>query len=124
MKASWHPQVAQLCQYNVKIRGQSIHDDPMLALKTTTFLSSAHELLKMLGRRCARDQVHQPFTGGAAAAGFTRQSCAVQCCAASMRNADAKCNRCAWPLRKNSNKKTKIRSSKKNMFRSKTRWGP
>ena len=57
---------AHLCQYGLTTPGPN--GRPMPALKPTCFLSSAPELLKLLGQQCTRDHEHQPLVEGRAAA--------------------------------------------------------
>ena len=58
--------VAHLCQYGLETPGQGGRAMP--ALKPTRFLSSAPELLKLLGMKCPQEHEHQSPMGGRAAA--------------------------------------------------------
>ena len=58
--------VAHLCQYGLVTPGSD--GKPRPAQKPTRFLSSAPELLQLLGQQCTQDHEHQPLMGGRAAA--------------------------------------------------------
>ena len=58
--------VAHLCQYGLQTPG--LDGRAMPAMKPTRFLSSAPELLKLLGMQCPQEHEHQPLLGGRAAA--------------------------------------------------------
>ena len=58
--------VAHLCQYGLVAPGPD--GRPMPAQKPTRFLSSAPELLKLLGQQCSQKHEHQPLVEGRAAA--------------------------------------------------------
>ena len=58
--------VAHLCQYGLVTPG--LNGKPMPAQKPTRFLSSAPELLQLLGQQCSQEHEHQPLMSGRAAA--------------------------------------------------------
>ena len=58
--------IAHLCQYGLVTPGPD--GKPMPAQKPIRFLSSAPELLKVLGKQCPGDHEHQPLINGRPAA--------------------------------------------------------